>query len=297
MQSEKKICWTCSGSNVRKTIAYYDWQVYRCGDCNFRFADGGKSLIYAEHYDEDYFAPLMQRDQMEKWSKIYAERLTYLRKNAPVPVLLEAGAGASTFSLNAVDFGFQVKVVDAAPWAVEFLSSQKGISGQVTDLNNCELPTQKFGAIHCSHVLEHLSNPRGFLSQCYQTLVDGGVMYLSFPAYEGTTLAWRDGLYRLGLANHPYNYQAPDHLSYFDANCIRRTLVDIGFEIVQLRRIKFTSLYDSVERMNKSGVLRRAVSAATKLTSPVTRRIGFYRDLEIIIRRPAIETSTIRRAA
>lgn len=286
MISTNKACWVCSGTDVQPTIRYNDWQVYRCGGCGFRFAEDGKPLVFDEHYDEDYFAPLMQRDQMDKWSKIYEERLTYLRENAPVQVLLEAGAGASTFALNAVDFGFQVNVVDAAPWAVDFLTSQKGISGQVTDLNNCQLPAQRFGAIHCSHVLEHLSNPRGFLTQCYETLVDGGLMYLSFPAYEGRTLEWRDGLYRLGLANHPYNYQAPDHLSYFDADCIRKTLVDAGFEVVRLRRIKFISLHDSVGRMNNSGLLRRLVGVATKLTSPVTRRIGFHRDLEIIVQRP-----------
>ena len=284
--STNKSCWVCSGTDVQPTIRFNDWQVYRCDACGFRFAEDGKPLVYDEHYDEDYFAPLMQRDQMDKWSKIYAERLTYLQENAPAPVLLEAGAGASTFALNAVDFGFQVNVVDAAPWAVDFLTSHEGISGQVTDLNNCQLPTQTFGAIHCSHVLEHLSNPRGFLTQCYETLVDGGLMYLSFPAYEGRTLAWRDGLYRMGLANHPYNYQAPDHLSYFDAECIRKTLADIGFDVVSLRKIKFISLHDSVGRMNNSGLLRRVVGAATKLASPVTRRIGFHRDLEIIIQRP-----------
>jgi len=290
-QSTTKTCWVCSGTGTTPTIRFNDWQVHRCADCGFRFAEDGRPLVYDEHYDEDYFAPLMQRDQMDKWSKIYADRLMFLQQNAPEPVLLEAGAGASTFALNAVDYGFRVSVVDAAPWAVSFLTSHDDISGSVEDLNNCQLPSQTFGAIHCSHVLEHLSNPRGFLSQCYKSLVAGGYMYLPFPAYEGSTLACRDGLYRMGLANHPYNYQAPDHLSYFDANCIRNTLTDVGFDIVRLRRIKFISLHDSVTKMDHSGLLRRLVGTATELTGPLTRRIGFHRDLEIIIQRPWQESA------
>lgn len=288
--STTRICWVCSGMDAHPTVKFNDWQVYRCPDCGFGFAEDGRPLVYDEHYDEDYFAPLMKRDQMDKWSKIYADRLTFLKHNAPKPALLEAGAGASTFALNAVSCGFRVNVVDAAPWAVSFLTSHEGITGSVEDLNCCQLPSQAFGAVHCSHVLEHLSNPRGFLNQCFGSLVPGGFMYLSFPAYEGSTLACRDGLYRIGLANHPYNYQAPDHLSYFDAGCIRKTLVDIGFEIVRFRRIKFISLHDSVLRMNNSGLLRRMVYLAARLTKPVTRRVGFHRDLEIIIRRPELQS-------
>lgn len=286
MNAQVKTCWTCSSSNVRKTIAYNDWQVYLCGDCDFRFAEDGKPLVYADHYDEDYFGPLMQRDQMEKWSKAYASRLKYLQENAPTQTLLEAGAGASTFALNAVNYGFKVHVVDAAPWAVGFLTSHDGIDGQVTDLNDCQLPERTFGAIHCSHVLEHLSNPRGFLSSCLNSLQDGGLMYLTFPAYEPRVLNLKDGLFRLGIANHPYNYQAPDHLSYFDADCIRKTLVDVGFEIVSLQRIKFISLHDNSQRIGNGGRIRQIAGRIAKLAAPVTRRIGFHRDLEIIIRRP-----------
>lgn len=281
-----KKCWVCDSDRTLPTLTYNDWQIHRCSDCGFRFAEDGQPLVYDEHYDADYFAPLMQRDQMQKWSRTYAERLTYLQQNAPSNNLLEAGAGASTFALNAVEYGFDVNVVDAAPWAVNFLSYNDGITGQIVDLNEFELPARTYGAIHCSHVLEHLSNPRRFLAQCFNTLQSGGVMYLSFPAYEGNVLAWRDSLYRLGLANHPYNYQAPDHLSYFDAACIRQTLERVGFEVVRLKRIKFVSVLDSVARMDQQSLTRKSVHALTQLASPITRRVGFHRDLEIIVRRP-----------
>ena len=287
----EKECWVCAGNTVRPTVKYNDWQIYHCGECGFRFAEDGKPLVYDDHYDEEYFAPLIKRDQMNKWSAIYSERLTWLQQNAPAKTLLEAGAGASTFALHAGDYGFDVNVVDAAPWAVDFLTSHEGVSGRVADLNDCTLPAQTYGAIHCSHVLEHLSNPRGFLNQCYNSLQEDGLMYLSFPAYQDRTLAWRDRLHRAGLANHPYNYGAPDHLSYFSTDCIRNTVTEIGFEIVRLRKMKFISLYDTLDRVAVSGILRRSVGTAVRLAAPITRRIGIHRDLELILRRPRLKSA------
>ena len=284
--SAEKTCWVCTSRNARATIRFNDWQVYRCDDCGFRFAEDGQPLVYDEHYDEDYFVPFTQRDQTDKWSQIYAERLKYLQHNAPSSTLLEAGAGASVFALSAQSYGFTVNVVDAAPWAIRYLTSHPGVTGEVADLNSCTLPAGTYGAIHCAHVLEHLNNPRGFLEQCYQCLQDGGLMYLSFPAYEGRILGIKDWLYRLRMVNYPYNYMAPDHVSYFDADCIRRTVSDVGFEVVRLRRRKFISLYDSAERISTGGLVRRMLGAATSLSAPVTRRIGFHRDLELILKRP-----------
>lgn len=289
--SHKK-CKICNSKKLQKTIKYLDWNIYKCQECRFRFADDGKPLTINEHYDESYFKPLLKRDEMSKWAQIYSTRLSYLQENSPNNSLLEVGAGASTFAVTATDYGFEVDVVDGSPWAVEFLSAFDGIIGMVGDLNAHDFPLHKYGAIHCSHVLEHLSNPLGFLQSCLQSLAEGGLMYLSFPAYEENVLAVRDSLYKLGLANYPYNYQAPDHISYFDASCIRKTLLSAGFEVVSLRRTKFISLNDSLSRMEQSGRVRQSLSKISNSLGFVTNRVGFHRDLEIIARRPVVSPET-----
>ncbi len=290
-------CWICAASNVVPTVRYYDWQIRLCQNCGFRFATDGKPIVSDEHYDEDYFVPFVERDTKQKWADVYASRLGRLKELAPTSKLLEAGAGASVFSLNAVDYGFDVNVIDASPWAVDFLTSHDGVTGEVQDLNNSQLPIRSFGAIHCCHVLEHLTNPRGFLEQCLNCLEDNGVMYLSFPAYEPWILGLKDTLYRLGFTNHPYLYQAPDHVSYFDAKCIEKTLTDVGFEILQLKRRKFVSLYDKVNHIGNGGILRRCISSLVALGKPVTRLLGFRRDLEIIVRRPQKVAESLQEAA
>ncbi len=280
-------CWNCRSEAVGKTIRYNDWQIYRCRACGFRFAADGPPLNLSEHYDDKYFDRLRQRDEMEKWRIIYSGRLDYLENHATGIRLLEAGAGASTFAIHAVERGFEVTVIDGSEWAVGHLTALDGIAGSVADLNELQLGARSFDAVHCSHLLEHLSNPRSFLSACFEGLEKDGLLYLSFPAYEPSILGVRDFCHRIGLARHPYNYQAPDHLSYFSGKCIRAALSEIGFSIDHFKRTKFVSLHDSFERMNRNGVSRKILFGLSCLLKPLTSRLGFHRDLEIIARRPS----------
>lgn len=284
MNSRK--CQVCNSTNLIKKIDYQDWGIYKCRECGFRFAEGGEPIILKEHYDEMYFEPLIQRDEMDKWSRIYSERLDYAKQWAPNKKLLEVGAGASIFARVAADLGFEVDVVDGSPAAVKILTAYEGVSGWVADLNTCEFPENAYGVIHSSHVIEHLGDPAHFLRNCLRALSHKGLLFLSFPLYEGWILALRDNLYRMGLANHPYNYQAPDHISYFDARCIRSTLERVGFEIISLRRTKFISLNLAFSRMQQRSTSRKILSRLSNWLSFITDRIGFYRDVEIIARHP-----------
>ncbi len=280
------VCKLCGSDAIRKKIDYFDWEIFRCKECGFRFAQGGEALEIDDHYDKNYFNSFITRDEMDKWAKIYASRLKSFIEYSPNRKLLEIGAGASKFAVLAVKKGFQVDVVDGSPWAVKFLKEHESVNGWVVNLNECDLPLKTYGAIHCSHLLEHLSNPLGLLEQSFSALVPGGIMHLSFPAYEKNILTIRDGLFKLGFANYPYNYQAPDHVSYFDRRCIRETLNKIGFELTSIRRTKFISIAYSFARMDGGSTHRKLIMRVSEMLSPITSRLGFHRDLEIIARRP-----------
>tara|TARA_R110002072_G_scaffold51202_1_gene137187 strand:- start:9161 stop:10042 length:882 start_codon:yes stop_codon:yes gene_type:complete len=282
----EKECSICSSKKTRFTVPFNGWNIFRCDTCGFRFAEDGDPLKLDDHYDEEYFKPLMQRDTTDKWASIYSNRLALLKENAPNQQLLETGAGASTFAIDAVEFGFNVTVVDGAPWAVNHLASHEGITGAVADLNAGEFPIDTFGAIHCSHTLEHLSSPKRFLQGCLNALTPGGVLYLTFPVYEARMLFLKDSLYKIGVANHPYNYQAPDHVSYFSANCILKALQVLGYEITSSRRLKFMSLRDYLGRHGNGSTVRKVAVAAAKPFGLITGQLGFHRDIEIVARRP-----------
>lgn len=280
------ICPVCCDSRVKKTINYKDWTIYKCSGCQFRFAHGGERLVIDEHYDEEYFQPMLARDSLKKWENIYRDKLLTAKKYSPNNKLLEVGSGASTFACAAAKDDFDVTIVDGSPDAVKMLTRCDGVDGWVDDLNNCTFPENKYGVLHSSHVIEHLHQPAEFLHECYRSLVEGGVLLLSFPAYEAGIISIRDNLYKLGIANHTYNYMAPDHVSYFSAKCIEKLLLNTGFEILELRRTKYISLKDTLNSMNKKSVFRQAVSDISNVFDFITDRIGYHRDLSIVARKP-----------
>lgn len=61
------------------------------------------------------------------------------------------------------------------------------IPGDLVDLNRFQTDKQ-YSVAHCSHVIEHLSQPMDFLRGSNKALIDGGVLLLSFPAYEPALL-------------------------------------------------------------------------------------------------------------
>lgn len=279
-------CPVCKLTDTRPTIDYFGWKVMRCRNCEFRFATGGMPIELQAHYDEDYFLPMIERDNSTKWQNIYHKKLELAQGFSPGRKLLEVGPGAGGFAVPAAAAGYAVFVVDGSQAAIDRLE-RVGIEGKVADLNSISLPVNHYDVVNSSHVVEHLSAPSDLLEAVFETLKPGGVLLLSFPAYEAWLLNARDFLYRIGLANHPYNYQAPDHVSYFSKRCIVQVLRSRGYAIHEVSRTKFISLSDVIERLDASSPFRQFVCRVGGYLRFLFGRIGFHRDLDIVAIKPA----------
>ena len=99
--------------------------------------------------------------------------------------------------------------------ASESAVQMHGIEAEIFDLNTGEIPRSSYDVICSSHAIEHLSNPRHFLSQSAAGLVSSGLLYLGLPVYTRARIGFHQVLYKMGVANFPYNLNLPDHISYF----------------------------------------------------------------------------------
>jgi 2-polyprenyl-3-methyl-5-hydroxy-6-metoxy-1,4-benzoquinol methylase len=93
--------------------------------------------------------------------------------------VLDVGAGAGAFSLRLRDLGYEVEALDVDPskWTASdipfrILDLNQGLAASVTD---------RYDAVCCCEVIEHVENPWALMRDLYQVLKPGGVALVSTP--------------------------------------------------------------------------------------------------------------------
>jgi SAM-dependent methyltransferase len=83
----------------------------------------------------------------------------------------------------------------------------------------------KFDCVVASHVLEHVYDPRAFISDLRNLLAPGGALVLGTPDMGS---AWRRSLGRRWPS-----FKIPEHVTYFDRPSLMRLLTEAGMEGVR----------------------------------------------------------------
>jgi SAM-dependent methyltransferase len=96
--------------------------------------------------------------------------------------VLNAGAGAGSFSRRLADRGFEVTSADASPAALAVLADS--VPGDVlqADVTSLPFPDGSFDGVVLGEVLEHVEDDTGALAECRRVLAQHGVIALSVPA-------------------------------------------------------------------------------------------------------------------
>ena len=156
--------------------------------------------------------------------------LDLFRSGSPGPRVLNAGAGAGSFSLRLAETGFDVTSVDASSAAVDVL--RRRVSGEVAQADVTALPfaDAAFDAAVLGEVLEHVEDDRGALEEVARVLRPGGVLAVSVPADPkrfGPSDRW---------AGHVRRYSRPELLGACEAG---------GFTVERCRAwgFPFAALY------------------------------------------------------
>lgn len=124
-------------------------------------------------------------------------------------------------------------------WGTDLVSNlgKKSFRFTAADLN-CDFVDKfdgrKFGALVASEVIEHLDNPRHFLSQCYRLLDADGVIVVSTPNigfFEGRIKFFLRGeLWGFGANNYADNR----HISPVSREQAPLMLQECGFELLEI---------------------------------------------------------------
>lgn len=241
-------CLLCSKENTRQTGSYRsaggtDYAVYKCQDCSLAFSDPMKPLSF-----DDYQGNLFEKYYADRWEFAKALDMIGTGKN-----MLEAGCGDGRFLALAKNKGLRVVGLDVNKAAVDDAKRRSGadrVYDWTIDRFAAAFPQERFDVICAFHLLEHLSDPVGFMRAASGMTAAGGIAVIAVPNHKRQSLAYAD---REGWD------QPPHHLTWWDEKSLRRLMDICGFEIVA-KADEPATVKSTVEAMIKKirfGVINR----------------------------------------
>ncbi|MDA8378541.1 MAG: class I SAM-dependent methyltransferase [Planctomycetia bacterium] len=138
--------------------------------------------------------------------------------------LLDAGCGSGYFVWAAQQLGYRVEGLEIDPKACAQARSH-GLTVHQGSFPDTGLESGSFDEITLSHVLEHLHDPVGALTEAFRILRPGGRLWIVVPNLEGASnRVWKENSRLL---------EPPRHLLMFDVNSLKHLFLECGFKKVQ----------------------------------------------------------------
>jgi len=222
-----RACVICHGRTFRHLShdAGYDWEI--CADCGFvRLTrdltfDDEIALQDAEAAD-GYIAGYANK--VEKKLARCRQRLRAITRHVKRGRFLDVGSNWGFMTETAGQAGFEAVGLEINPGLVQHAAKtypkRQFVSSPLETFN---ADGSRFDAVYCSEVIEHVIDPRRFLTALAGVMRGGAILMLTTPHIREYR---RRGYVKM---------QAPDHKVYFSNATMRRLLQECGFERIRFR--------------------------------------------------------------
>lgn len=192
------------------------FKIYSCSSCGLSFAERREEAI-GEHYE------------IAEWYGIRWEFKEVLKliKNKNIK-LLEIGCGRGYFLNMAFKEGVNSFGIDINQKAIDFAKKNFGLTNVFSETLDDFLEKRDekdFDIVCLFHILEHLQDPKDFISKIANILKRGGLLCLSFPNPHRIDLKM--------LQREHWDYP-PHHLTRWNEKSIRYLLDKTGFDILNI---------------------------------------------------------------
>lgn len=147
--------------------------------------------------------------------------------------LLEIGCNTGFFCKVARDRGWQPVGVEVSRSMAELAHRTYGIETRAGDWMSMDYGAP-FDVIYCSHVIEHIPDPRGWMRRFREVMAPGGIVCLSVPNMRSIDRIFKRALKRAGLKrDHWAKWRTPDHLYEPCEKSMLRFFDSCGFEVIR----------------------------------------------------------------
>ena len=232
-QENKKIpCTLCNGSVFLPALTCEGFSFVRCKNCGLVQMNPQpkkEEIIrrYTTMFGKDYL-----EYELKNEAAFLNLQLLALKDIGFLAQAQESGGafldiGCATGALPAFlkECGWLTTGVEISPGA-EYAQKKRNLDVRQQPLEEINFPSRSFDVVHASHLIEHLNDPRSFLTEVRRVLKDGGQIYITTPNIAGFQARLFGGKWRSAIY---------DHLYLFSKRTLTKLLKETGFKVDRIR--------------------------------------------------------------
>ena len=220
-------CPCCGSARSRPFLACDGFGFVRCRDCAIVYQNPRPVFDdLRRRYGEDYFAYELANEsnfyglmRLGMKDVNFQERADGLR--AP-RMFLDIGCATGMLIESMRKEGWEVRGVDVCRESAEYGKVHRGVDIFPGTLEEAGFADGIFGAVHFSHLIEHLPDPRSFLGEVKRILAPGGYALITTPNVDG---------FQARLFGKAWRSAIADHTVLFSRKTLQSLVSEIGFDI------------------------------------------------------------------
>jgi len=246
MNLEFTACGSCGTINRRIFLSAGDFTYTRCRACGLVYQNPRytfehlKKKVYVKKYfhyefrNQDNFFNLMRLNLRDfGFNRIVGEKGRGRR-------FLDIGSATGLLLNHMKGLGWKTEGVELCRESADYACGQFGLKIHRTTLEETAFPGGRFDAVHMSHIIEHVPDPAGTLSEVYRVLKPAGHLMIVTPNVES---------FQAHVFGSRWRSAHRDHLTLFSTKTLGRYLRKAGF--VVLRQFSYGGLLVDITQKNR----------------------------------------------
>lgn len=224
------VCALCSRDDARRLYTSDSLWV-RCRSCGLVYQN--PQPVRDEllgRYDEEYFRYEIENEsRFFELMKLGLSDIRFSEIEASLDGergFLDVGCATGMLLEWVKSRGWREKGVEVCRPAAEFGRSARGVDIIDGTLEEASLGSSTLDMVHCSHLIEHLNDPKGFVRAVARVLKPGGYFAVTTPNIAG---------FQARLFRSEWRSLIADHLYLFSVRTLRRLLEEAGFTVQRVR--------------------------------------------------------------
>jgi 2-polyprenyl-3-methyl-5-hydroxy-6-metoxy-1,4-benzoquinol methylase len=225
-------CPVCGSAEIRPFWSYKRYAYSRCSGCCLVYQNPQPlQANLVERYDEEYFTYERENeDGYYRLMRLGLMDIDFDSVSSAIPAeeksIIDIGCATGKLIAGFKEAGWRTQGVEICRPSAEYGMRTNDVSIHIGTLETGKFLKASFAVAHCSHLIEHLTDPLSFLSEIRRLLVPGGWFVITTPNISGFQARLMGDRWRSAIA---------DHLFLYSRTTLSRFLRANGFEVLRTK--------------------------------------------------------------